>query len=578
MNKHTFLMDIKVKDVLTRQVLIIPSDTDVERVNELMLLRQHEEVLVEDDDHKIIGIITRNDLAKNLARGIDKKTPVTEIMTQDVIFLEPDMRLIDAKYEMRRYGIGRAPVLDKDGKLMGLLTAKDICDGFSAQLQKAEDFIELLTGRIKTAICVLDSNQDIIFYNTAFEELFYPSRIVGFTPEKFLPLELIERIKKGEQPLEDIYFENKGRKFAAKLCPIGHEGKNIPLLLCIEEISSIVNLIAQLEKASQRLQSLEKKLKSDAFDEELKLFQTKNPDMIKAIDIAKEAAMSDNPVLIVGEQGVGKKYLSRFIHENSSRKTFSFVKVDCNMQDELLESELFGHKENREFSAKKGLVEKADKGTLLFEEIAALSPKMQEKILTLIKEGLFYKTGSNIPIKVNVRIIATTSKDVKEMVSQGRFSRELWDALMTRVITIPPLRERKEDILSLMQTFINEFEIRYGKKITHVDTGVVKFFMDNEWVQNISELKNVTERLVILSDQGRITEAMLPNYLKESTLTISGAKERISDLEYAADIAERKVILETLKRYAYNKTKTAKALKISRSTLYNKMKQYGIKM
>jgi len=571
-------MDIKVKDALTRQVLIIPSDTDVEKLNEIMLLRQHEEVLVENDEHKIVGIITRNDLAKNLARGIDKKTLVSEIMTKNVIFIESDKRLIDAKYEMRRYGISRAPVVDENGKLMGLLTSKTICDGFSNQLQRAEDFVQLLTSRIKTAICVINSDQEIIFFNQAFEELFHPSRFLEFTPDKFLPIELIERIKNGERPLDEIYFEIKGRKFAVKLCPIGQDDKNNPLLLCIEEISNIINLIAELDKASQRLQSLEKKLELNAIGETFKLSQTKTPDMIKAINIAQETALSDIPVLVVGEQGVGKKYLSRFIHENSPRKSFPLIRVNCSMPEDLLESELFGHEGNSSLRSKKGLIEKADNGTLLLEEISALSSYMQDKIYTLIKDGVIYKIGSPVPIKVNVRIIATTSKDIEEMVAQGAFSRELCDALTVKIINIPPLRDRKEDIIYLMQTFINEFEARYGKKISHVDTNVVQFFMDNEWVQNISELKNVTERLVILSDKGRITESMLPNYLKENTITISGDSEKISDLEYAADFAERKVILDTLKKYAYNKTKTAKALKISRSTLYNKMKQYGIKM
>lgn len=581
MSKNNLLTDIRVKDALTRQVFIVSKDTNIEKLNESMLLRQHEEALVVDEDNNIIGIITRNDLAKNLAREIDKKTLVTEIMTPNVIFMEQEKRLIDAKYEMRRYGIGRAPVLDQNGKLMGLITSKTICDGFSGQLEKAENFIELLTGHIKTAICVLNANQDIVFYNPAFEELFHPSRIVRFTPENFLPAELIERIKRGERPLEDIYFENKGRKFALKLCSLSDTDKNTPLLLCIEEISDIINLIAELDKASKKLQSLEKKLGDNSFSQLFKSYQSKNPEMIKAIDMAQEMSVCDTPVLITGEPGVGKKSLARFIHENSSRRDFPFIKVCCNMPEQLLEMELFGCDEsknsNLKFKSNRSLLEKAEQGTLMLEEISALPLQMQDKIYKLITNEEFYKIGSNIPNHMNVRIIATTSKDIEELTARGKFSSELCEALVERNIIIPPLRERKEDIIHLAQTFINEFEVLYGKKITHIDTNVMKYFIEYEWKQNISELKNTTERLVILSDKGKITEAMLPNNMKESVITVDDNSD-ISDLDYAADIAERKVILETLKRYSYNKTKTALALKISRSTLYNKLKQYNIKV
>lgn len=580
--KAEYLLNIKVKDALEKEVFLVPDDTDIEKLNEIMLLKQQEEALVTDTNQKIVGVITRNDLAKNLARGIDRKTQVKHIMTPDVVFMQPDKFLPQAKAEMRKLGISRAPVLDNDGNLLGLLTAKSICDGFSNRLENVVKLHELILDSVKTAVCVLDDGCEILSYNKAFEELFRPSRFIKITPANFLPAPLLERIKKGEQPLEEIYFESKdNRKFTMKICRFNMTGNLNGIILSMEEISDAVNLIAELDKAYYKLSFLEKQMKGFK-DKEYCFgeFMSRNPKMIKAIEKAKKIAFSADPVLIRGENGTGKEMLANAIHENGNRKSFAFIKVDCAaVPSNLFEYELFGCKDGENADSgrcgKTGLLELADKGTLYIEAIEQLPEGMQLKLLDFLREQTLYKSWDNRSIRVNVRIIASTSKDLGSMVGEGLFNEELFHWLSVNTIEIPPLRERCEDIVELANNFANEYANFYNKRIKGISSQVLKTFMDHDWPGNVRELKNVIERMVILANKEELTEELLPKYLKHDDAVIGPIPE-VTDLNKAADIAEKRVILETLKKYAYNKTKVARALKISRSTLYNKMKQYNL--
>ncbi|WP_422447286.1 sigma 54-interacting transcriptional regulator [Thermoanaerobacterium sp. DL9XJH110] len=577
-----YLMDIRVRDALKKEVFLVPHDTDVEKLNEIMLLKNQDEVLVIDDDKKIVGIITRNDLAKNLARGIDRKTEVKYIMTPNVVFMPPDKPLLEARSEMRTLGIGRAPVLDEEGNLMGLLTARSICDGFSGQLEKAVDFQKLILDNLKTAVCIINDSCEILYYNRAFEELFKPSKLVKLSPSKFLPAELVDKIKKGEHPLEDIYFESKdNRKFTLKTCRFKFDQRLSGIILSIEEITNVVSLLAELDKTSHKLMYLEKQLNS-LKDQECcfgKLV-TKNPGMIKAIELAKKIAPTQAPILIRGESGTGKELLANAVHENSDRKNYPLIKVNCAaIPPNLFESELFGYEEGAFTGAsrygKTGLLELADKGTLFLDEIGELPLEQQAKLLRFLQDQTFYKVGGTRPIHVNVRIITATNRDLAALIHEGKFREDLYYRINVITIEIPPLRQRPEDIVPLVNTFIREYETYYDKKINHIDPRVLKTFMDYGWPGNVRELKNVVERMVILSENGQITEEILPRYLKEDEMGIEPIGE-LNDLDKAANIAEKRVILDTLKKYAYNKTKTARALKISRSTLYNKLRQYNL--
>lgn len=580
--KADFLMDIKVKDALKKEVIIVRDNITVENLNEIMLVKKQEEVLVINDNNEIVGIITRNDLAKSLARGIDLKTEINTIMSCSVIVMPPDKPLLQARSEMRNLAISRAPVLDDNGQILGLLTGKGICDTFSSQLEKVVNFQSLIMDNIKTAICILNDKCEILAYNKAFKQLFKPSKIFKLTPEHFLPAELADKIKKGETPLDEIYFEKDGRKFLLKTCPFNFDDKLCGMIMNIEEISDVINLITELEKANHRMLFLEKQLNSNKEQTAFGKLSSKCPKMLEVIELVKRTAPTDVSILIKGECGSGKALLAATIHEYSSRRTGPFVKVNCAaIPVNIFESELFGLDigtfNETINSSKIGLIEMANKGTIFFENIHEMPINIQMKLKSFIKNKTFYKTGSNTPIKADVRIIASTDKELCSLVEKQKFCQELYEDINVVSIDVPPLRKRSEDIMDLVNSFIREFEQQYNKIIEHIDSEVLKAFMDYSWPGNIRQLKNVIERLVILCENGTITIDNLPKYMKQED-AYPPILQDVSDLDQASDIAERQVIMEALKKCSYNKTKTAEFLKISRSTLYNKMREYNIQL
>lgn len=581
--KTDFLMDVKVKDALRKEVILVQDNITVENLNELMLLKKQEEVLVVDDNNKIVGIITRNDLAKSLARGVDLETEIKEIMTTDVIFMHPDKPLLQARSEMRNFAISRAPVLDDDGQLLGLLTGKGICDTFSAQLEKVVNFQSLIMDNVKTAICILNDKCEILAYNKAFKELFKPSKIFKLSPHHFLPGQLADKIKKGETLLDEIYFENKdGRKFLLKTCHFNFDDKLCGLIMNIEEISDVINLLTELEKVNHRMLFLERQLGNTEEQTAFGKLTSKNPKMIEVIELAKRSAPTDAPILIKGESGTGKAMLAATIHEYSDRRKGPFVRVNCAaIPVNIFESELFGLEmgdfKKATSSGKIGLIELANKGTIFFENIHDMPINIQTKLESFIKNKTFYKTGSNTPVKTDVRIIAATDKDLSSLVEKHKFSKELYEYINIISMEIPPLRNRSEDIIDIVKGFVGEFEQLHNKTVENIDSEVLKIFMDYNWPGNIRQLKNVVERLVILCENGTITKECLPEYIKQEN-TSQPTLQDINDLNQASDMAEKQVIIEALKKCSYNKTKTAEFLKISRSTLYNKMREYNIQL
>jgi len=579
--KTDFLTDIKVKDALKKEVLLVNSESTVEYLNEIMLLKKLEEVLVVDDNDNIVGIITRNDLAKSIARGIALDTKIKDIMTTDVFCLHPDKPLLQARSEMRSLAINRAPVLDDSGNLLGILTAKGVCDAFSVQLEKIVQFQNLIMDNVKTAICILNDKCEILTYNKAFEQLFKPSKIFKLEPHHFLPAKLAEKLKKGETPLDEIYFENKdGRKFLLKTCPFKFDDKLSGMVMNIEEISDVINLITELEKINQRTVFLEKQLNSAREQTAFGKLASKNHKMIEVIELAKRTALTDVPILIKGEAGTGKGMLAATIHEFSERRKGPFVRVNCAaIPANLFDSELFGLDmgtfNETSYSGKIGLIELANKGTIFFENIHEMPLNVQMKLEDFVKNKTFFKADGNTPINADVRIIASTDKDISSLAEKNMFCEQLYEDISIVTIEIPPLRERSEDIIDIAKNFIAEFEQQYNKKITRIDSEVLKTFMDYCWPGNVRQLKNVIERLVILSQDGSIAMNDLPKDMREEE-AYQAVLQEANGLDEASDFAERQVIIEALKKCAYNKTKTAEYLKISRSTLYNKMREYNI--
>ena len=301
-----------------------------------------------------------------------------------------------------------------------------------------------------------------------------------------------------------------------------------------------------------------------------------SPGMREVYSMIDKVAKTKATVLIQGESGTGKELVARAIHFRSPRRERPFIKLNCAaLPEDLLESELFGHEKGAftgAVSRREGRFELADKGTLLLDEISETSSSFQTKLLRVLQEGEFERVGGTRTLKVDVRIIATTNRNLKKLVEEGKFRDDLYYRLNVLPIYLPPLRERREDIPLLTLHFLKKYSRRNGLKLKSISKECLQMLKEYYWPGNVRELENVIERMVVMNEK----EALLPQDF--AFLNLSSQNLNLSFSEnLTLEEMEKKLIIETLRRTGGNRTKTAKILNISVRTIRNKLKKYNLK-
>ncbi len=293
---------------------------------------------------------------------------------------------------------------------------------------------------------------------------------------------------------------------------------------------------------------------------------------MEMLSLIKKIAPTDSTVLIQGESGTGKELAANTIWKYSNRKNNSFIALNCStLSENLLESELFGHEKGaftNAYQIKHGLVEVADKGTLFLDEVGEISMGIQARLLRFLDSGEFRRVGSNKNLTVDVRVIAATNKSLIEAVKRGEFREDLFYRLNVINVTIPPLRERKEDIEELFRYFLRKYSQRLGKPVTDIKPEAMEMLNNYHWPGNVRELENVIERAVILCDSETIGHEDISINIR----SLSKEDRPYSSLE---DM-ERDYILKVLMETDGNQSRASRLLGIDRKTLYLKLKKYGI--
>ena len=343
-----------------------------------------------------------------------------------------------------------------------------------------------------------------------------------------------------------------------------------------DDNNKIIPLVSRaVEKARMnvRLEKLEKKVgHTYSFDSVL----GDSKALKDAVSLAQKVSGTDVPVLLTGETGTGKEVFAQAIHRNSLRKENAFVAVNCSaFSKDLLESEIFGHKAGSFTGAmkdKKGLFEVADNGTIFLDEIGEMAFELQAKLLRVLEAGEYIKIGDTKPTKVNVRVISATNRDLKKEIEQGNFREDLYYRLSVFQIHLPPLRERKEDIELLAESFIQLFSKKLGKQVEGMAPEFLKALKAADWRGNIRELRNVIERSMIVCDK-QLTLQDLPIEIQNARQEDYSGKN-YSEFELAA--MEKRHIAKVLQHTKGNKTEASRLLKIGLTTLYRKIEEYGI--
>jgi transcriptional regulator with PAS, ATPase and Fis domain len=306
------------------------------------------------------------------------------------------------------------------------------------------------------------------------------------------------------------------------------------------------------------------------------IYQSKEMDAV--YQLAKKIANVDSTILITGETGVGKGMIARFIHQNSLRKDKSMVEINCGaIPEHLIESELFGYAPGAFTGAnkqgKKGVIEQANHGTLFLDEVSELTPAVQVKLLHFLQDQTFRRVGGTETVKVDIRIIAATNKDLYQLVKAGMFREDLYYRLNVIPITIPPLRHRPADIHILADWFLSFFNCKYqtSKEMAHE---VYTKLLHYQWPGNVRELENLIERLVVTTDSRVITTGHLPPYILETNpLNPAVIVKGILPLKRAVSEVERQLIINSYNTFK-NTYKCAEVLQVNQSTVVRKLKKY----
>jgi DNA-binding NtrC family response regulator len=339
-----------------------------------------------------------------------------------------------------------------------------------------------------------------------------------------------------------------------------------------EELSLLVlKIVAQQQLVHENL-LLRKVLKREYRFHD---FMSKSPAMQAVFELARAAARTPSTILIQGESGTGKELLARAIHSESPRSSGPFVAVSCAaLAESLLESELFGHERGAFTGAvvrRKGKFEVAHGGTLFLDEIGDIGLKLQLDLLRALEERTFERVGGTEPVQVDVRIIAATNRDLRKAVEDGRFREDLYYRLNVIPVTLPPLRERREDIPLLVEHIMEQLAVEMGRPVSGVSSNAMGVLMAHAWPGNVRELRNVLERAIVVAPGSIVQPADLG--IGPSRSPDTGAQDEPVSLE---DV-ERRHIAGVIRRTGGNVSHAARLLGIDRVTLYNKLKKYQLR-
>ncbi len=306
----------------------------------------------------------------------------------------------------------------------------------------------------------------------------------------------------------------------------------------------------------------------------------KSTAITQVFDVIKAVADTDSTVLIAGNSGTGKELVAKALHFNSHRKHKPFIAVNCGaISENLIESELFGHKKGAFTGAitdKEGFMKAAEGGTLFLDEISEMPPQLQVKLLRAVQEKEFTPVGTTTNIPINIRFIASTNRNLEELVNEGKFREDLYYRLNVIEIKLPSLKEREGDIPLLADFFLNKYRKQMNKQIKGISNDAMRALMNHEWKGEVRELENIIERAVIFCREEFISVKDLPAHFRangeHTSFSVSGS------LDDSVKRFEKEIITRTLESNEFNKEKTADALQVGLSTLYRKMKELNIQV
>lgn len=585
---------MKVKELMTKKVLVLKPNNTFEDAAKLFIENGIDGAPVVDRDGKLISIVTKTDLMKAILNKLEMNTKLETLDLKKVITINSEMNIED----VLKYNVGRLPVIDKNNKIIGIITHTDFINDLVEKIsKKCRDIKNTKLGLTELdsiiecsydGIYITDGEANTIKINNAYES------ITGLKRSEVLGRNMKDLEKEGviSQSATLLVLKNRktttiqqefktGVKVLVSSNPIfDKNGKIIMVVTNVRDVTQLYELKEQLQKNKE----ITLKYVSEIEEMRTQLLNTseivaEDHKTIEIIQLANRIAKVDTTILMLGETGAGKDQIAKHIHKVSKRSKKQFIKVNCGaVPASLIESEFFGYEKGAFTGANKegkiGLFEMASGGTIFLDEVGELPMDMQVKLLRVLQEMEVVRIGGTKPIKIDVRVLAATNRDLEDMIKKKQFREDLYYRLNVIPLYIPPLRERKHDILPLINFFLTQLNKKYNfNKIFASDA--LNCMYEYNWPGNVRELKNIVERAVIMSEDDKIKRSDLPKNIIGSNgmiVTLNTFEEGIN-LKETLDAIEKKLIKKAYDKYG-NVRAAAKSLGIDASTFVRKRQKY----
>ncbi|WP_017797917.1 sigma 54-interacting transcriptional regulator [Oceanobacillus kimchii] len=545
------------------------------------------------DNGKPIGIITGKSIVQAfLDHG--ENMPVTEYMSRNHFQLvHADQFIID----VCKLPTSNCLVVDDEHRLIGILTSNEIQRGLVHYINELDqsfhsaEIVEVILESAYEGVAMVDRNGIIVEFNEAYSRFTGVDKkdAIGHPVQEVIENTNLHRTVKTGIAERGVIQYIQGQPMVVHRIPVWRNGELVGAIgmLIFEGVTELYQIYDRYQEKKQKMKNekypkkeISHQLQSDNYLEQI---IGQSEELAKLKRMTRKVAQTEATVLITGDSGTGKELFAKSIHHLSDYKSGPFVCVNCGaIPEQLFESELFGYEDGSFTGAKRGgkigKFKLADNGTLFLDEIGEMPLTMQTKLLRVIQEKEYEKVGGLIKQPLKARVVAATNRNLKVMVEKGTFREDLYYRINVIELHIPPLRKRERDIPLLISSYLLTICKKYNIQKKDITAEAIGVLMKYKWYGNIRELINTIEKLVILTEGDMIHYHHLPNYMKREEFTIDNQLSPMHQVKHQEHMRESELIKITLEQTGGNKTKTAQKLGIHRTTLYQKLKKFGIEM
>ncbi|EKX93236.1 sigma-54 dependent transcriptional regulator PrdR [Peptostreptococcus anaerobius] len=577
-----------LEDVMQKDFVTADENLKVEDVFEVLITNKKTVITVDRNKNMITGYIGILDIA-NLVQK--KGTSYRQAVLKDIV--KKEFIMIDRSYNFRTYtkfleDENYMYIVVEDDSVVGYLNAYYVKQNNYPFLNEEFTTLKHIINQVNEGISAIDRDGVVILWNKFMQKRYNitSDEIVGRKMSDYLVDTISERVLTTRQAMSDVYYTKKNMAGTdlygvVHAFPVFHKEEFVGVVCTEVDVTDASKLSKELELTQEKIKYLEEEVKSLSIGEFDKILGKSYP-LEKAKNMAKQVAKTNSSIMINGESGTGKEVFARAIHKYSEREG-TFIPVNCSaIPQELFESEFFGYEPGAFTGATKngkpGIFELANKGTLFLDEIGDMPYNMQAKLLRVLQEREIMRVGGNEIIKIDVRVISASNKDLAAMVKEETFREDLYYRLNVVEINLPSLRERGGDVAILIYEFLEEQCKINNKPFLKISKEALDMLQRYEWKGNIRELKNTMENMVVLSNRDTLEVEDIPVYIRNKVESKEDKETMYPmDLNMAVQILEKNKIQEALEKTSGNRSKAAKILNIPRTTLYYKMDQYGIR-